>query len=218
MAFQPADFLTHHGFRRRAARVWGLECATTVAARPPPQVPAVHSLHLPASKLRPDWLGVASGFRPRGFADFDGIRPGRFRACRSIAQVRCVYQFRHRGLTRQCNRIGGRGLLLASRPESCAYVSVRDHISRKPAPVARRAACAARHLRCAWPAGECLQVTGANGAGKTTLLRALCGLVPLEEGRVCWRGADIALDLPALSRRAHLPRPRQWPEGRPDRG
>jgi heme exporter protein A len=44
-------------------------------------------------------------------------------------------------------------------------------------------------------AGECLQVTGANGSGKTTLLRALCGLAPLEEGRVRWRGADIAADL-----------------------
>ncbi|HEY1725652.1 MAG TPA: cytochrome c biogenesis heme-transporting ATPase CcmA [Steroidobacteraceae bacterium] len=42
--------------------------------------------------------------------------------------------------------------------------------------------------------GECLQVTGANGAGKTTLLRALCGLVPLEEGRICWRGDDVAFD------------------------
>jgi heme exporter protein A len=42
--------------------------------------------------------------------------------------------------------------------------------------------------------GQCLQVTGANGAGKTTLLRALCGLVPLEHGRVCWRGRDIAED------------------------
>jgi heme exporter protein A len=42
--------------------------------------------------------------------------------------------------------------------------------------------------------GQCLQVTGANGAGKTTLLRALCGLVPLEDGRVCWRGADVTLD------------------------
>ena len=42
--------------------------------------------------------------------------------------------------------------------------------------------------------GQCLQVTGANGAGKTTLLRALCGLVPLEQGRVCWRGRDIAED------------------------
>jgi heme exporter protein A len=43
-------------------------------------------------------------------------------------------------------------------------------------------------------AGECLQVTGTNGSGKTTLLRALCGLVPLEAGRVCWRGTDIRID------------------------
>lgn len=48
--------------------------------------------------------------------------------------------------------------------------------------------------------GECLQVTGANGAGKTTLLRALCGLAPLEEGRICWRGQDINLDREAYHR------------------
>jgi heme exporter protein A len=42
--------------------------------------------------------------------------------------------------------------------------------------------------------GQCLQVTGANGSGKTTLLRALCGLVPLETGRICWRGNDVAAD------------------------
>jgi len=46
--------------------------------------------------------------------------------------------------------------------------------------------------------GQCLQVTGANGAGKTTLLRALCGLVPLEAGRICWRGRDIAEDAAAF--------------------
>jgi len=42
--------------------------------------------------------------------------------------------------------------------------------------------------------GECLQVSGANGSGKTSLLRALCGLTPLEEGRVRWCGADIGAD------------------------
>jgi heme exporter protein A len=49
-------------------------------------------------------------------------------------------------------------------------------------------------------AGECLQVTGANGAGKTTLLRALCGLVPVEAGRICWRGRDIGQDLEGFHR------------------
>jgi len=46
--------------------------------------------------------------------------------------------------------------------------------------------------------GQCLQVTGANGAGKTTLLRALCGLVPVEEGTILWRGQDIARDQAAF--------------------
>jgi heme exporter protein A len=51
-----------------------------------------------------------------------------------------------------------------------------------------------RGLSFSLEAGQCLQVSGANGSGKTTLLRALCGLIPLERGRVCWRGADIAAE------------------------
>jgi heme exporter protein A len=55
-----------------------------------------------------------------------------------------------------------------------------------------------RGIGAAVASGQCLQITGANGSGKTTLLRALCGLVPLEAGRVCWRGRDIAEDVAAF--------------------
>jgi heme exporter protein A len=59
-----------------------------------------------------------------------------------------------------------------------------------------------RGLSFTLAAGRCLEITGANGAGKTTLLRALCGLLPLEEGRVFWRGANTADD--ALAFHAEL--------------
>src|SRR6266568_8794101 len=55
-------------------------------------------------------------------------------------------------------------------------------------------------------AGEIVAVLGPNGAGKTTLLRALCGLVPLDGGRVALD--DLVLD--DVSRGIHLP-----PERRP---
>ena len=45
--------------------------------------------------------------------------------------------------------------------------------------------------------GETLAVLGPNGAGKTTLLRVLCGLTPLDEGRVSLD--DRVLDEPSTS-------------------
>jgi heme exporter protein A len=40
--------------------------------------------------------------------------------------------------------------------------------------------------------GELLQIEGANGSGTTSLLRVIAGLLPPEEGEVCWRQKDIA--------------------------
>ncbi|KEJ90756.1 thiamine ABC transporter ATP-binding protein [Sulfitobacter donghicola] len=40
-------------------------------------------------------------------------------------------------------------------------------------------------------AGRKYAVIGPSGAGKSTLLSAMCGFVPLAEGRMVWRGQDI---------------------------
>jgi len=58
-----------------------------------------------------------------------------------------------------------------------------------------------RGLSFTLQAGQCLQITGDNGTGKTTLLRALCGLVPIEQGSIRWCGQSIGAD-PGLYHRA----------------
>jgi thiamine transport system ATP-binding protein len=39
---------------------------------------------------------------------------------------------------------------------------------------------------------ETIAVLGPSGSGKTTLLRAVAGLQPLDGGRICWDGEDLA--------------------------
>ncbi len=39
-------------------------------------------------------------------------------------------------------------------------------------------------------------VIGPSGAGKSTLLGALCGFIPITEGRLTWHGRDITDDAP----------------------
>ena len=41
-------------------------------------------------------------------------------------------------------------------------------------------------------AGECVCLLGRNGVGKTTVMRSIMGLTPPEQGRVVWKGRDIA--------------------------
>ncbi|MDO8477875.1 MAG: ABC transporter ATP-binding protein [Candidatus Rokubacteria bacterium] len=41
-------------------------------------------------------------------------------------------------------------------------------------------------------AGECVCLLGRNGVGKTTTIRSVMGLTPPREGRVVWKGRDIA--------------------------
>ena len=50
--------------------------------------------------------------------------------------------------------------------------------------------------------GEVVSLLGRNGMGKTTTIRAICGLMPLAEGRVLWDGQPIG-HLPS-HRRARL--------------
>ena len=40
--------------------------------------------------------------------------------------------------------------------------------------------------------GECVCLLGRNGVGKTTTMRSIMGLTPPSQGRVVWKGTDIA--------------------------
>lgn len=40
--------------------------------------------------------------------------------------------------------------------------------------------------------GECVALIGRNGVGKTTTMRSIMGLTPPKQGRVMWKGRDIA--------------------------
>src|SRR3989304_3171942 len=60
--------------------------------------------------------------------------------------------------------------------------------------------------------GECVALIGANGAGKTTTLRAICGLIPIRDGRVVFRGELLnGLSTRRVVERglAHVPEGRQ---------
>lgn len=57
--------------------------------------------------------------------------------------------------------------------------------------VTYRGLYALQHISLQVQAGELVVVIGANGAGKTTLLKSLAGAVPLQRGRILYKGHDI---------------------------
>ena len=50
---------------------------------------------------------------------------------------------------------------------------------------------AVHHLNATLSCGSCVALLGPNGAGKTTLLKAIAGLLPLETGRIAFRGHQL---------------------------
>ncbi|MEI8293483.1 MAG: metal ABC transporter ATP-binding protein [bacterium] len=50
---------------------------------------------------------------------------------------------------------------------------------------------AVHHLDATLCCGSCVALLGPNGAGKTTLLKAIAGLLPLETGRIAFRGHQL---------------------------
>ena len=48
-----------------------------------------------------------------------------------------------------------------------------------------------KDVDCVLECGRWLYVAGANGVGKTSLLRMVCGLAPVESGKILWNGTPI---------------------------
>jgi ABC-type Mn2+/Zn2+ transport system ATPase subunit len=51
---------------------------------------------------------------------------------------------------------------------------------------------AVHHLSVRLKCGSCTGLLGPNGAGKTTLLKALAGLLPIETGRILFKGLEVS--------------------------
>src|SRR5437667_553673 len=59
--------------------------------------------------------------------------------------------------------------------------------------------CAVEHVDLAVAKGEILGLIGPNGSGKSTIVNLICGLFPVTDGSVLFRGVDIT-DLPPHAR------------------
>jgi len=66
-------------------------------------------------------------------------------------------------------------------------------------PIGHRVVRAVSDVDLDVPDGAVLALLGPSGCGKSTLLRAIAGLEPINSGRICWDGTDLA-DIPVHHR------------------
>lgn len=76
--------------------------------------------------------------------------------------------------------------------DSCAHCGHHHELRVEGLCVRYRETRALEGIDFATSCGSCVALIGPNGAGKSTLLKAIAGLVPLEAGRIIWRGTQVA--------------------------
>jgi ABC-type Mn2+/Zn2+ transport system ATPase subunit len=75
--------------------------------------------------------------------------------------------------------------------DSCAHCHHHHELVVENLRVSYRAVRALKDVSFSTSCGACVALIGPNGAGKSTLLKAIAGLLPVEAGRILWRGTSI---------------------------
>jgi ABC-type Mn2+/Zn2+ transport system ATPase subunit len=76
--------------------------------------------------------------------------------------------------------------------DSCAHCGHHHELRVEQLRVRYREIRALDGISLATSCGSCVALIGPNGAGKSTLLKAIAGLLPIESGKIFWRGTQVA--------------------------
>lgn len=76
--------------------------------------------------------------------------------------------------------------------ECCAHHHNHHELRVEELRVSYRDLLALDRISLATSCGSCVALVGPNGAGKSTLLKTIAGLIPIQHGRILWRGTRIS--------------------------
>ncbi|MCX6877168.1 MAG: metal ABC transporter ATP-binding protein [Verrucomicrobia bacterium] len=76
--------------------------------------------------------------------------------------------------------------------DACAHCGHHHELQVESLRVRYRELRALDGISFATSCGSCVALIGPNGAGKSTLLKAIAGLLPIESGKIFWRGTRVA--------------------------